>query len=37
MKIAIIFAAALGLALSSSCGSKPETTVPPVQQDMSAK
>jgi hypothetical protein len=37
MKIAIILAAALGIALSSSCGSKPETTVPPVQQDISAK
>ena len=37
MKIAIILAAALGLALSSSCGSKPETTVPPVHYDMSAK
>jgi hypothetical protein len=36
MKIAIILAAALGIALSASCGSKPDATVPPVQ-DVSAK
>lgn len=29
MKIAIILAAAAGIALSTSCGSKPEPTVPP--------
>ena len=32
MKIAIILAAALGVAFSASCGSQPEPTVPPVQE-----
>ncbi len=32
MKIAIILAAALGIALSASCGSKADTQVPPVQE-----
>jgi len=36
MKLAIILAAAAGIALSASCGSKPDTTVPPVQ-DVSGK
>ncbi len=29
MKIAIILAAAAGIALSTSCGSKPDQSVPP--------
>lgn len=32
MKIAIILAAAAGIALSTSCGSKPDAEVPPAPE-----